>query len=338
VATGGVHIYSYDELKALWIKNGGSAAWAPTMAGIAKVESGGNPTATNPSGATGLWQVEVPGSSSGQTQAQMLNPDLNAKQAVTLLGNGSGIENWGHGSTWNSGDGLGNAVQNSGSKPWTEAEVLAFLATNKIPTSGGTGAASKAGQSFSPSGTYIGAGGWLVGLDNAFNPTASGGSAAEQILTLGTSDVVAGAANTVQIFFIRGVFVVLSIGVIAVGAKIAFGVKPVHAATGLALGSTAEGRGVKRLFGGNADRAALANSDRRQAALAQNAELRDQRARAREQLRSQLRMNEQRNRATEERRTNAERETARRKTAQFTWNQHAAKAKANTRGGSSRGK
>ena len=84
--------YNYQQLQQLWIQAGGSPEWAPTMAAIAYgAESGGNPTATNPSGATGLWQIEVPGSSGGYTAAQLMDPLTNAKRAVELLGNGSGI-------------------------------------------------------------------------------------------------------------------------------------------------------------------------------------------------------------------------------------------------------
>ena len=96
------------------------------MAAIAYgAESGGNPTATNPSGATGLWQIEVPGSSGGYTAAQLMDPLTNAKRAVELLGNGSGISNWGQGT----GDAIGTAVQANGNKPLTPQQAQQY-ATN----------------------------------------------------------------------------------------------------------------------------------------------------------------------------------------------------------------
>lgn len=64
---------------------------APLMAGVAEVESGGNPAAENPSGATGLWQIEwplyqglVPGATS---RAAYLDPATNAAAAVKLSQN-----------------------------------------------------------------------------------------------------------------------------------------------------------------------------------------------------------------------------------------------------------
>lgn len=89
------------------------------MAAIALLESGGNPNATNPSGATGLWQVEfplhnqdVPGITTAQ---QALDPNNNAKLAISILGGGGGLcSGWG---TQAGGDAIGEAVCNSGSKP-----------------------------------------------------------------------------------------------------------------------------------------------------------------------------------------------------------------------------
>lgn len=52
--------YSYTQLETLWVLAGGSTSLAPTMARIALAESGGAVDAHNPSGASGLWQIEVP--------------------------------------------------------------------------------------------------------------------------------------------------------------------------------------------------------------------------------------------------------------------------------------
>lgn len=87
--------YTYSQLEDIWIRNGGSKPMAPLMAAIAEVESGGDPTAENPSGATGLWQMEwplyanfVPGATSRQAYQ---NPDINAKAAVKLSQNNPSV-------------------------------------------------------------------------------------------------------------------------------------------------------------------------------------------------------------------------------------------------------
>jgi hypothetical protein len=113
----------FQQLQHLWIQAGGAAEWAPTMAAIALgAESRGNPNATNPSGATGLWQIEVPGSSGGYTAEQLKDPLTNAKRAVQLLGDGSGISNWGSGT----GDAIGTAIQANGDKPLTTAQAQQY--------------------------------------------------------------------------------------------------------------------------------------------------------------------------------------------------------------------
>lgn len=83
--------YSYAQLMEIWIQGGGSKVMAPLMAAIAEVESSGNPDAENPSGATGLWQIEwplyaglVPGASSREAYH---NPLINARAAVALSKN-----------------------------------------------------------------------------------------------------------------------------------------------------------------------------------------------------------------------------------------------------------
>lgn len=48
-------IYSFTALERLWTAAGGGDAWS--AAKIAECESGGNPRAYNPSGASGLWQI-----------------------------------------------------------------------------------------------------------------------------------------------------------------------------------------------------------------------------------------------------------------------------------------
>jgi len=90
--------YTFSQLEQLWTSQGGSTVLAPLMAGVALVESSGNPAAYNQSGASGLWQIEVPLHDSiiPGGAANVFNPQANAKAAVTLSGNTvAGIKsNW----------------------------------------------------------------------------------------------------------------------------------------------------------------------------------------------------------------------------------------------------
>jgi hypothetical protein len=81
--------YTFAQLEQLWISAGGSTALAPLMAGVAIVESSGNPDAYNASGASGLWQIEIPLHSNlvPGGAANVFNPADNAKAAVALSGN-----------------------------------------------------------------------------------------------------------------------------------------------------------------------------------------------------------------------------------------------------------
>jgi hypothetical protein len=71
-------IYSYSALESLWVSAGGPASAEAQAAQIAICESGGNPQAYNPSGATGLFQIlgqVVPGN--------LYDPMVNALNAVS---------------------------------------------------------------------------------------------------------------------------------------------------------------------------------------------------------------------------------------------------------------
>lgn len=87
--------YTYAQIEDIWDRNGGNKAMAPLMAAIAMVESAGDPDAENPSGATGLWQMEWPlysGFVSGASTRQAYhNPDINAKAAIKLSQNNPSV-------------------------------------------------------------------------------------------------------------------------------------------------------------------------------------------------------------------------------------------------------
>jgi transglycosylase-like protein with SLT domain len=71
-------IYSYGALEALWVSAGGPSWAEASAATIAECESGGNPRAYNPSGASGLFQIlgqVVPGN--------IFDPYINALNAVS---------------------------------------------------------------------------------------------------------------------------------------------------------------------------------------------------------------------------------------------------------------
>jgi hypothetical protein len=72
--------YSYAQMEGLWVQAGGSKALAPVMAAIAEAESGGNPDARNPSGATGLWQIL--GAVYPRDAQALTDPQVNAHEAV----------------------------------------------------------------------------------------------------------------------------------------------------------------------------------------------------------------------------------------------------------------
>jgi Transglycosylase SLT domain len=95
-----VTTYSFSQLEQLWLNAGGSPTFKVLMAAVAEIESGGRSDALNPSGATGIWQIEWPlhkGIVPAATSQQALyDPQVNAEAAVKLSGNAfAGINsNW----------------------------------------------------------------------------------------------------------------------------------------------------------------------------------------------------------------------------------------------------
>jgi len=87
--------YSYGQLKTLWVLAGGAPSLAPTMAAIAMAESGGLTSAHNPSGASGLWQIEIPVNAQYVPggAANVYNPLANARGAVAIE-RAQGLDAW----------------------------------------------------------------------------------------------------------------------------------------------------------------------------------------------------------------------------------------------------
>jgi hypothetical protein len=80
--------YSYSQLETLWLDTAkgtqyATTAWAQLMAAIAMAESGGDSTAYNPSGATGLWQIL--GAVNASDQGSLTDPTTNAHEALLKL-------------------------------------------------------------------------------------------------------------------------------------------------------------------------------------------------------------------------------------------------------------
>lgn len=74
--------YTFQGLEALWVGAGGPSSVEAEAATIAECESGGDITAANPSGASGLWQIlGAPQGWTGSTN--WFNPYTNALAAVT---------------------------------------------------------------------------------------------------------------------------------------------------------------------------------------------------------------------------------------------------------------
>lgn len=103
--------YTYAELAGLWIEGHGPGQYAATAAAVAEAESGGNatkinntaypdkphyskPTAGNlPEYSVGLWQINLL-EHPRYTEAEMLNPVLNAEAAVAISNDGTSFRPW----------------------------------------------------------------------------------------------------------------------------------------------------------------------------------------------------------------------------------------------------
>jgi Lysozyme like domain len=82
---------TFEQLKALWIAQGGNPAYASIMAAIALAESTGDPTNTTGDNGTswGLWQIHWTVHPQFN-KYQLTDPGYNAKAAMSLCGNQAG--------------------------------------------------------------------------------------------------------------------------------------------------------------------------------------------------------------------------------------------------------
>lgn len=209
---------TYAQIEGLWIANGGSRTLAPIMAAIAKAESGGRTTALNDDAATGdysvgLWQINYFGDMlSGRTKeygspaALMADPNLQAKAAISLAGNGSGLSNW---TTYSSGaykqylsgaapttTGLPSGSGGSTGTTATDASDSSSTCLISIPITGGCLLTVSEGQALK-GGLLIAAGGVVgiagVGLLAAFGLKSTGAlnAAAKTAVAVGAPEAAA---------------------------------------------------------------------------------------------------------------------------------------------------
>ncbi len=89
---------SLGQLEGLWTQGGGAGSLAHIMAAIAEAESGGNASARNASGASGLWQILMP-ANARYVHGNVFNPLVNARAAVAIE-RAQGLRAW---STFTSG-------------------------------------------------------------------------------------------------------------------------------------------------------------------------------------------------------------------------------------------
>lgn len=95
---------SFSDVENLWIANGGDSGWAPLAAGLAWAESGFQTdirVKDNDDDSVGLWMINYIGSMMGprtarygSPEAMQADPNLQAKAAIDLFGNGAGVSNW----------------------------------------------------------------------------------------------------------------------------------------------------------------------------------------------------------------------------------------------------
>lgn len=145
-------VLSYNQIQSLWIQNGGAPGWAPLAAAIAIAESGGKSVALNNTPATGdysvgLWQINYFGNlansrtaSYGTPAELQADPNLQAKAAIALSGNGT---NWG---PWKT-DAAWNAWEKAGAPAQPSAATVASWGVSLGGAGGGTAATATTANS-----------------------------------------------------------------------------------------------------------------------------------------------------------------------------------------------
>ena len=79
----------------VWERNGGSSAHGAVAVAVSLAESGGNERAVSPSSDYGLWQINsIHFRTFGVNSSTVLDPDTNARIAISLSGNGTNWAPW----------------------------------------------------------------------------------------------------------------------------------------------------------------------------------------------------------------------------------------------------
>lgn len=79
----------------IWDRNGGNPANSIDAVAVCLAESGGNPAAISPASDYGLWQINIINwGSQGLNSQNWMNPDVNARVAIRMSGNGTNWAAW----------------------------------------------------------------------------------------------------------------------------------------------------------------------------------------------------------------------------------------------------
>lgn len=88
-------VHTPVQIGQIWTANGGQAAKAYIAVAVALAESGGNDLAVSPAGDYGLWQInEANFPNLGINQTEAFDPNVSAKVAVRMSGNGTNWAAW----------------------------------------------------------------------------------------------------------------------------------------------------------------------------------------------------------------------------------------------------
>lgn len=88
-------ILPLDEIRNIWLDNGGSSAGANIATGVALAESGGDTRAISPASDYGVWQINaIHFGTVGINSGNWSDPNVNARAAIALSANGSNWAAW----------------------------------------------------------------------------------------------------------------------------------------------------------------------------------------------------------------------------------------------------
>lgn len=87
--------YSPVTIAQIWERNGGNPSAVVSAVAVCLAESGGNTYAISPARDYGLWQINITNfASQGINSVTVFDPDVNAKVAIRMSGNGTNWAAW----------------------------------------------------------------------------------------------------------------------------------------------------------------------------------------------------------------------------------------------------